>query len=381
MKQFDYIIAGAGAAGLTLAYLLMGDEDKKKSLLIIDKDPKSTNDRTWCFWEKDKNLLESIVYKRWQKAQIKTSDWTKDYKLHPFEYKMIRGIDFYDFMRKSLDNSQVTWVQEDIISIDNNGRVKTDKSEYHGSLVFNSCFQYESLQKTTSNTLLQHFKGQVIKTEHPTFNIETATYMDFSIDQEGDCRFGYVLPFDERTALVEYTVFSKDLLSQEVYKDRLNQYIQKITTDQYEVLEEEFGVIPMTDHNFQIRQSDYVFNIGINGGFAKPSTGYTFLRGQQILKKMAQNIQNGLKPDDALPFQSARFKKYDATLLEVLSNGQFTGEEIFGRLFQKNGIHAMFKFLDEETHLAEEMKIMSSTPLLQFGIAFMKTAFQKNTSK
>ena len=54
MKPFDYIIAGSGAAGLTLAYMLLENEYTKKKLLIIDKDLKENNDRTWCFWQKEK---------------------------------------------------------------------------------------------------------------------------------------------------------------------------------------------------------------------------------------------------------------------------------------------------------------------------------------
>ena len=377
MKQFDYVIAGAGAAGLTLAYLLMVDEDKEKSILIIDKETKSANDRTWCFWEEGENLFENLVYKTWNNARIKTSNWQKDYPLYPYQYKMIRGIDFYEFMKRHLQKPNICWSNEEVIEIENDGRVITNKSEYLGGLVFSSLFNPKKLEGKNSNTILQHFKGQVIRVKEPTFDDQLATYMDFSVAQEGDCRFGYVLPFDDKTALVEYTLFNKKLLSDEAYDSRLKAYIKSITNQSYEVIEEEYGIIPMTDYSFQIKQSDKVYNIGINGGFAKPSTGYTFLRGQQILKKMANNIQNGIAPDKDLPFQTARFKKYDATLLSVLAEKKFTGEEIFGRLFEKNGIHSMFKFLDEATNVTEELMIMSTTPLLHFGKAFIQTTLKK----
>lgn len=377
MKQFDYVIAGAGAAGLTLAYLLMGNEDKEKSILIIDKDSKSSNDRTWCFWETGTNLLENIVHKTWTSARIKTSNWQKDYPLDPYKYKMIRGIDFYEFMKKELQKPNISWLNEEVIQIEDDGRVLTMQAEYQGNLVFSSLYDPNILHNKKQTTLLQHFKGQVIRVKEPAFDVQLATYMDFSLPQEGDCRFGYVLPFDDKTALVEYTLFNQKLLSDDDYDSRLKAYIKSITDQKYEVLEEEFGIIPMTDYPFQTRQSDKVFNIGINGGFAKPSTGYTFLRGQKILKKMADNIDQGLRPDYKLPYQSARFKKYDATLLKVLNDKQFTGEDIFGRLFEKNGIHAMFKFLDEETSLTEELKIMSTTPLLHFGKAFMHQTLKK----
>ena len=231
----------------------------------------------------------------------------------------------------------------------------------------------QDLSNSKATTLLQHFQGYVIETAQDHFNPEELTYMDFSIDQEGDCRFGYVLPLDKRKALVEYTLFNKTLLEKEAYKVRLEAYIKSLGISEYKVIEEEYGIIPMTDHAFEMRASDHVIRIGINGGFAKPSTGYTFLRGQKIIIKMVENLAKGLDPLKNLPFQKSKYKKYDATLLNVLASKKFTGDEVFTPMFKKNGAKAFFKFLDEETSLAEELKIMSSTPILDFGAAFIKS--------
>jgi len=373
MRSFDYIIAGAGASGLTLTYLLLGIKDAKKSILIIDKDLKAQNDRTWCFWEKEANLFEQLVHKRWPKALIKGSQFEQTYALAPYEYKMIRGIDFYNHLIPQIKAAaQVEWVQDDVVSIEPSGIVHTEKGQFQGQLVFNSTIDYQKLNFDKANNVLQHFKGWLIETEEPTFEPDKVTYMDFSVDQEGDCRFGYILPISETKGLVEYTLFNKTLLDEESYSSRLSAYIDRLGIARYRVLEEETGVIPMTDHAFKIRVSDHVFNIGILGGFAKASTGYSFLRAQHILQKMAVNIATDQPPDQALPYQKKRFKTYDATLLDVLTNGKFTGEDIFINLFEKNGAHLVFKFLDEETHLAEEIKLMSTTPIVDFGLSFVK---------
>ena len=49
------------------------------------------------------------------------------------------------------------------------------------------------------------------------------------------------------------------------------------------------------------------------------------------------------------------------------------GEWIFERFYSKNSIEAMFKFLDEESSLIEELKIMKSLFSLAFIKAFFKT--------
>ena len=47
---YDYIIAGAGGAGLSLLhYLLDSPILSNKQILVIDQSLNKTNDRTWCF--------------------------------------------------------------------------------------------------------------------------------------------------------------------------------------------------------------------------------------------------------------------------------------------------------------------------------------------
>lgn len=373
MIRYDYIIAGAGASGLTLAYLLLGLKDSKKTILILDKDNKDANDRTWCFWEKEKNLFEELVFRQWHKASVKGSAYEETFEIAPYRYKMIRGIDFYQHIIPPIKaDSRVKWENTDVLSVHADGRVNTTDGSFIGDVVFNSTVNYQDLEFNQANNILQHFQGWIIKTPQPAFDAETVTYMDFSIAQEGDCRFGYILPFANDRALVEYTAFNKTLMDDEYYDERLKNYLKTLGIKDFELLEKEKGVIPMTDYDFQIKESDQLYHIGILGGFAKASTGYSFLRAQHILSKMVQNIAKGQPIDDKLPYQKKRFKKYDATLLDVLASGKYTGEQIFTSLFEKNGAHAVFKFLDEQTSLAEELKIMSSTPIFDFGISFIK---------
>jgi len=63
-EKYDYIITGAGCAGLSLAmHMIHSGRFSDKKVLLVDKDPKRANDRTWCFWEKEEGLFQSIVYK------------------------------------------------------------------------------------------------------------------------------------------------------------------------------------------------------------------------------------------------------------------------------------------------------------------------------
>ncbi|HLT52021.1 MAG TPA: lycopene cyclase family protein, partial [Arenibacter sp.] len=62
MSTYDYIIIGAGAAGLLLADGLGKDPFfRNRSILLLDRDLKQKNDRTWCFWEAGKGDFDIIL--------------------------------------------------------------------------------------------------------------------------------------------------------------------------------------------------------------------------------------------------------------------------------------------------------------------------------
>ena len=70
-KHYDFIIAGAGAAGLSLLMRLMAAGiQQQTSILLIDKAPKQHNDRTWCFWTKEKKKIKFTSEKIKKKKSI-----------------------------------------------------------------------------------------------------------------------------------------------------------------------------------------------------------------------------------------------------------------------------------------------------------------------
>lgn len=100
--------------------------------------------------------------------------------------------------------------------------------------------------------------------------------MDFRVSQEEGTTFVYVMPLSPTQALVEYTLFTERLLTQDQYNAGLKNYIESfLQTNEYKVLEEEFGVIPMTDLVFPEVEGN-IIHLGTAGGQTKPSSGYTF---------------------------------------------------------------------------------------------------------
>jgi len=380
IKKYDYIIAGAGAAGISLLYYILKQEKlSKKSILIIDKEEKNSNDRTWCFWQKEESPFENIIYKKWNQLYFYTENISKKLNINPYQYKMLKGKDFYDLGKKLIgDNENIKWINAEIISISENGILEIENQEFEAEYIFSS-IPLTLKRENKKHELLQHFKGWFIKTKKSVFNPNEATLMDFRIPQNGDCRFVYVLPFNENEALVEYTIFSKDVLSQEEYNTEIVNYLKNyLKIEEFEITHEEFGVIPMTVANFENKIGKNIINIGTVGGNTKASTGYTFQFIQRNCKSIAANLSNNKTP----LYQSDQLKKskynlYDAVFLRVLSENKIPSYKVFENMFENLEANMPLKFLDEKTNFLEDLKVMYSVDTKIFLEATIKEILKK----
>jgi len=367
--EYDYIIAGAGCAGLSLAmHMIYSGKFSDKKILLVDQDPKKSNDRTWCFWEKEAGLFEEIVFRRWKKLRFYGKDYGNEFNTDPYEYKMIRGIDFYNFcfdrIREQINFTVLCKKIEHVFSSDLTTGIMVEGHAIHAHYVFNSILFSAPVLSPKQFWLLQHFKGFIIETPEPVFDPASATLMDFRTGQEHGTAFCYVLPFSTTKALIEYTLFSKELLTEPQYRLGLETYIAEVLKiSDYNIREEEFGVIPMTNFRFMQHQNNMV-NIGTAGGQTKGSSGYTFYFIQKHSQLLVKKMEKTSKP--FLKEKGGRFSFYDGVLLNILSNGPLSGEDIFTLLFKKNQPQKVLKFLDNESSLSEEVGIIRSLPTIPF---------------
>ncbi len=380
MQKYDYIITGTGASGLMLAYQMTLDSFfDQKEILLIDKETKNQNDRTWCFWEESNGDWNDIIFKKWNTIFFGSDTFSKNIAIAPYQYKMIRGKDFYNHVFQKISKvANITLVQETLISLQDEGNiveVETDKTKYLGDKVFNSVVLSENYKKQKRYPVLnQHFLGWFIKTPQATFDADTATFMDFTVAQDGNTRFMYVLPTSKHEALFEYTLFSEDLLPKKEYEEAIEKYLIEKEVTQYEIVEKEIGCIPMTCYEFHKNNTKNILHIGTAGGWTKPSTGFTF----QISSKKVKRLVSFLKTkNDLSKFEKkTRFWFYDLLFLDVLYKENSIGSLLFSRLFRKNETIKILKFLDNETTFFEELKITTSLPWGRFLKALWKRIFR-----
>ena len=370
MNYYDYIIVGGGASGLMMAYRMSNDPFfDDKSILILDKQKKINNDRTWCYWETEHDEWNGIVSASWKNIIFKSELNSAKESIAPYQYKMIRSKDFYSKIWAHLETkATITFEVANVVSIhqrDNEASVITDDKIFKTKTILNSILYTDSHKKQSKYPVLQqHFVGFFIKTKKAFFDVNAATFMDFTVAQKGNTRFMYILPYANNEALFEYTLFSKDLLPYNDYKVEIEKYLREKNITDYEIVEKEQGSIPMTCYKFWNHNSKNIINIGTAGGWSKASTGFTF---KNTTKKTIKLIEY-IKKNKPLPkfHELNKFWFYDLLLLDILSKKNHLGAFLFGKMFQKNAPKQILKFLDEDTSLAEDLQIQLKMPPINF---------------
>ncbi len=367
--HFDIIIAGAGLAGLSLAYHLINSPLRDRSILIVDPDPKDRNDRTWSYWSDRPTPFDGLACRTWDRLQLAGLNGEMLVDLGRYRYHTIRGCDFYYQVRRELaQHSNVTWLPGRVETIedgDEAARVIINREAVTGQWVFDSRPRHTGFDQRYHQLKL-HFKGWEIATPQAAFETGAATFLDFRTPQNQAVRFFYVLPFDERHALVEYTIFSTMPLLPREYEQAMQAYVRDgLHLADYQVTRQESGVIPITDQPFPRRLGGRVMAIGMRGGRIKPSTGFAFTRVQADSAAIVHSLLDHDQPFD-VPEDSARYQLYDSMLLDIMEREPERIQSIFAALFKRNSIEHVLSFLDERASLAQNVHMFANLPQVPF---------------
>lgn len=320
--------------------------------------------------------LEPAVSASWRTADITGPDGAATgLDLHPYRYVMVAADDYAAVVadRVHWAVSERGWsmihVGEEVQRIEDgpgSAMVVTPTTSVTGSWVFDSRPHPGTGGKTR---LLQHFRGHLVRCAGATFDAQRISLMDFCMPQPSDgVAFGYCLPVDARTALIEYTMFTPDLLTDDEYSARVADYRVRLGLPgqddaRVETLHVEHGVIPMTDARFEPHPGRHVRRLGSAGGATRPSTGYTFA----AILRQAEAIATALAAGRAPTVPSAyprRHELLDAVMLAALRDGHLDGAQFFTDLWARNPPQRVLEFLDGTSTPRQEAAIIASSPAL-----------------
>jgi lycopene beta-cyclase len=130
---------------------------RNKQILVVDQSQKNINDRTWCFWEQRRGMFEEIVFHKWQQLDFYSNHFSGRFDILPYEYKMIRAIDFYNYvLQKAKQYDNIHFYYGKIESLENDKAVAiTDNKKYSADYIFNSII----FDAPTFNSFPQNFSS------------------------------------------------------------------------------------------------------------------------------------------------------------------------------------------------------------------------------
>tara|TARA_B100000242_G_scaffold206388_1_gene149737 strand:+ start:158 stop:1240 length:1083 start_codon:yes stop_codon:yes gene_type:complete len=354
MKIYKAAIIGLGPSGLAVNKILYGDSSSE--IIAFDNEDIHNRDNFFGFWLTDwMKPFENIVEKKWH-------EWTiGDKKInitHTSSDKPYCVISFKKWKNYCLDSkNKLEIINKKVIqyySQQNYFKIITaDNNEYYAEKIYDS-----RSVKEKKDELMQHFFGINISVEDNTFNENKLTLMHFT-EEKNLLHFIYILPFSHNKALVESTVFSKEIFKSSWYREKIINYLSLKNISKFEEISTEKGIIPMFFVEEKRSSSPNIFNIGIRGGACKPSTGYAF----SFLIKQIQLLKNSKK--NYVDIHKFLERKMDKIFINYLKNNNENGQSFIKLASNLNG-NEFQSFMMGESNLFTKLKIIKSMPKLLF---------------
>lgn len=368
------IVLGGGMAGLSLACALATAEDPEQSrqqtrqrTLVIEPRTAYSQDKTWCYWQQGTTPFDAAITHRWQHWTVSHAGQTHTCTATTAPYVRVDSGLFYRIAQQIIGASNS-------VTLRLGERVETVKADSLGVFVGSSAGNTRAAwvidtrpTDIPDGTLLQHFAGWEVQTDHDVFDPSTVTLMDFAPGSR-DIHFYYVLPFNRRHALVETTHFSMNLLDDDTYARELKDYLKgRFGLDHWQITRTEQGVIPMPRRapNLRHRAHQRIIPMGLHADTTKPSTGYCYPHAQDQARRQAQAL---LSKDSraAASTRSDLGRWFDAVFIGFLEQHPQQAGATFLRLFQRVPSDVLIRFLTDKARIGDYLKVMLALPKRTF---------------
>ena len=364
------MIVGAGCAGLSLAVHLLDAGATDLEILILDRREIHVRDRTWCYWSGSDHPFQGAVRHSWHRWKVVTSGGEIERRSTSVAYRCVPADAFYDMALERIEGSpNVRLVRG--TSVERFREIESGVAAVAGEGEFTARRAYDSRPPEPGpipageTHWLQHFVGLEVETARPVFDPSVATLMDFRPMDGPDIRFMYVLPLDERTALVEDTFFGGAPRAESVYLEAIAAYLEdRLGVTSWSERHRERGAIPRSTAPPAEPPSPRITHIGVRAGLARPATGYAFLAIQRHSRRLAAfAARAGI--DRPMP-RSRPYSRatafLDRVFLAYLERRPERAPELFRNLFEGVAPETMARFMFDGGTVADRVAVMRSLP-------------------
>lgn len=336
--SFDYILVGGGLQSGLMALAIRHYQPHAR-VAIVERESKLAGNHTWSFHASDVPTqatawVAPLIESRWPGYEILVGGRKRHVNL---EYISISSAHFAAEVARSFAGTDCKVLNHTTAIELNNQRVTlSDGNQLEASVVFDN--------RGPSRLELENYCGGFQK--FWGFELELGRdwsetnpiVMDDRVDQSDGFRFVYTLPMERRRVLVEDTRFSN---SPSIDRDEclinVRSYLSKLGFNDYRIIREENGVLPMPTGGPLPGSELPKFSGGYRGGWFHAATGYSFPMAVTIAEIVAKTFPSEL-PAALQRFRDenrgrARFARFLNRLLFDLVKPR-TRYQIFRRFYR-----------------------------------------------
>ncbi|NCO04297.1 MAG: hypothetical protein GW903_08915 [Alphaproteobacteria bacterium] len=370
----DILILGGGCTGLNFA-LAYAKSNLNLSLTILEARENYEHDRNWSFWiESNDNFQHrDIIRKTWNSWRFSTSEESWSHISKKYEYVTIASRDFYDKAIQTIKNDKrQTLILGCAVHTISGNTIQTEKGIYNAKIVIDTR-NNKNIKFEADASFYQVFYGYEVKTKSTFFDDTQVGLMTEMKNIKNSFSFLYVLPFSKTDGLIEYTVFTKDLIKPDDLRKELNHSIKKLIGDtNYDIKHIEQAVLPMGPLKMDQKKSSstYIY-AGTQAGALRESSGYGFLNIYNWAISAVINLEKG-KDISIYKNRSSMSQYLDRHFIKTLRISPSSSKKIFVTLTKKIQADDFVRFMSETNRLIDLIKIIIAVPKLPFLKALFK---------
>ncbi len=356
-KMFDLILIGRGLSNLLFISQYSKTHQNIK-ILILEKN-KKIDERFISTWQGPglidlKNEYNIFPIKSFNEISVSEKNYKIKRKINPYKYNTYQYSKIINVLLNQIKARGIKILYSEVSKIKENKSyvsVSTNKGVYKSKYVLNSSPHHETNIDKSKPMLYQYFIGTTIKKDKD-HNINECQLMNF-IHADKEIAFNYVIPFNKNSLLIETTAFGRlknfDNL-QKLHQISLTQY------KTFKSLSVEKGIIPMSISQ-SFKRTNRIIPTGISGGFARPSSGYLFLRAATWAKECKNKNLNRIVFKDKIVTHFL-----DKVFLKACYFYPEFAPKIFMKLFKAKYIQSIIRFLADIPSYKDLIHLIKNTP-------------------
>jgi len=364
----DLLIIGAGCAGLSLAREITRQCDGRSTLRVMLLEPREnySNDRTWCFWQRQPEIDRALVSESWRTWQFDTRDNTVvQQSATDWAYHCVQAETFYVQAQNDIERTQAIslLLGQTVVSVNPTNsciEIETRAGRISASQVIDT--RPPPSKRSIEAPLKQVFCGLELRLNEPLENAETARLMsDMTTDAAG-FKFHYLLPLTADHVLLEVTRFSPvslapESLEDEVYKAAQTYFPNGIA----EVIRREQGIIPMGLPAASATGDARWVRAGTSAGAVRASSGYAFQRIQRWARHEASSFLDNQPVSGQTPV-TGMLGWMDRIFLETLTRQPDLAPGLFMALARHVPADRLVRFLTEQPQVVDLAAVVAALP-------------------